>query len=74
MRKIWCRSVTTGMRTVTDILTAKADFPGKLGFRGLRRASRFSLNVDDPGYDPLFAYGYGGRSPCLSACSARTAD
>jgi beta-glucosidase len=44
---------------VADVLFGKNDFRGKLSFSWPKRATQFSLNVGDDGYDPLFAYGYG---------------
>ncbi|WP_293460570.1 glycoside hydrolase family 3 protein [Phenylobacterium sp.] len=50
---------------VADVLVGdargrpRADFRGKLSFSWPKRADQFSLNRGDPGYDPLFAYGYG---------------
>ena len=35
------------------------DFKGKLTFSWPKRANQGPLNVGTPGYDPLFAYGYG---------------
>jgi len=43
------------------------DFRGKLSFSWPKRADQYRLNRGEPGYDPLFAYGYGltyrDRSP-----------
>jgi len=50
---------------VADVLVGDArgrprnDFRGKLSFSWPKRADQFSLNRGEPGYDPLFAYGYG---------------
>ncbi|NJC07306.1 glycoside hydrolase family 3 protein [Polymorphobacter fuscus] len=44
---------------VADVLFGKADFTGKLPFSWPRTATQTRLNVGDPGYDPLFAFGYG---------------
>lgn len=50
---------------VADVLIGDArgrprhDFRGKLSFSWPRRADQYRLNRGDPGYDPLFAYGYG---------------
>jgi beta-glucosidase len=44
---------------VADVLFGKNDFRGKLSFSWPKRATQFSLNVGDEGYDPLFAYGHG---------------
>ncbi|WP_166748078.1 glycoside hydrolase family 3 protein [Sphingomonas aerolata] len=35
------------------------DFRGKLSFSWPKRPDQYVLNRADPGYDPLFAYGYG---------------
>lgn len=35
------------------------DFHGKLSFSWPRRADQYQNNVGQPGYDPLFAYGFG---------------
>jgi beta-glucosidase len=50
---------------VADVLVAKKDgtpnrdFRGKLSFSWPKDAGQFANNVGQPGYDPLFAYGYG---------------
>ncbi|RAK56887.1 glycoside hydrolase family 3 protein [Phenylobacterium deserti] len=50
---------------VADVLIGDAagkprhDFKGKLSFSWPKRADQYRLNRNDPGYDPLFAYGYG---------------
>ena len=50
---------------VADVLVAKKDgapnldFHGKLTFSWPKRPAQFALNAGEPGYDPLFAYGYG---------------
>jgi beta-glucosidase len=50
---------------VADVLFRKAngkvnyDFVGKLSFSWPRTASQTALNRNDPGYDPLFPYGFG---------------
>jgi len=52
---------------VADVLFRKAngkvnyDFVGKLSFSWPRTASQTTLNRNDPGYDPLFPYGFGLR-------------
>ena len=49
---------------VADVLFRKAsgaanyDFHGKLSYSWPKRADQTPLNVGDPGYDPLFAFGY----------------
>ncbi len=44
---------------VADVLFGKADFTGTLPFSWPKLATQYRLNVGDPGYDPLFAFGYG---------------
>ncbi len=50
---------------VADVLFARADgavahdFKGKLSFSWPKRPDQYVLNRRDPGYDPLFAFGYG---------------
>jgi beta-glucosidase len=50
---------------IADVLVAKkdgapnADFRGRLSFSWPKTAGQFANNVGQPGYDPLFAYGYG---------------
>ena len=44
---------------VSDVLTGKADFTGRLSFSWPKRPDQTPLNVGDAGYDPQFAYGYG---------------
>ena len=50
---------------VADVLFRAADgsvandFKGKLSYSWPKRADQTPLNVGDPRYDPLFAYGYG---------------
>ena len=50
---------------VADVLLAQADgrpahdFRGKLSFSWPRRLDQYVLNRRDPGYDPLFPFGYG---------------
>lgn len=43
---------------VADVLFGEHEFVGKLPFSWPRLASQ-TANVGDPGYDPLFEYGYG---------------
>ena len=56
---------TEGGNAVADLLVgdakgkARYDFRGKLSFSWPKLASQTALNVGQPGYDPLFAYGYG---------------
>jgi len=50
---------------VADVLFRKKDgsvandFRGKLSFSWPKRPNQYTLNRSDPGYDPLFAFGYG---------------
>jgi beta-glucosidase len=50
---------------IADVLLAdgsgepRHDFTGKLSFSWPRMATQVAVNVGDPDYDPLFAYGYG---------------
>ncbi|MHA6718074.1 glycoside hydrolase family 3 protein [Sphingomonas sp. RS6] len=50
----------------------RRDFTGKLSFSWPKTAGQFTLNRGEPGYDPLFAFGYGlsyaqpGEVPALS--------
>lgn len=44
---------------VADMLFGKADFRGKLPYSWPRSSDQAALNVGDPHYDPLFAYGFG---------------
>ncbi|MGW8280154.1 glycoside hydrolase family 3 protein [Sphingomonas aurantiaca] len=50
---------------VADVLFRKTDgsvandFRGKLSFSWPKRPDQYTLNRSDPGYDPLFAFGYG---------------
>jgi beta-glucosidase len=50
---------------IADVLVAKPDgkpnrdFRGRLSFSWPKTARQFTLNAGQPGYDPLFAYGYG---------------
>lgn len=44
---------------VADLLLGKADFKGKLPYSWPKRADQTALNIGDPDYDPLFAYGFG---------------
>lgn len=37
----------------------RRDFTGKLSFSWPKTAGQFTLNRGEPGYDPLFAFGYG---------------
>jgi beta-glucosidase len=52
---------------IADVLFRKAngkvnyDFAGKLSFSWPRTAAQTALNRNDPGYDPLFPYGFGLR-------------
>jgi beta-glucosidase len=44
---------------VTDVLFGDAKPTGKLPFTWPRSMAQMPINVGDPGYDPLFAFGYG---------------
>jgi beta-glucosidase len=44
---------------VADLLFGKAQFRGKLPFSWPKRPDQAPLNMGSPGYDPLFAYGFG---------------
>lgn len=44
---------------VADVLFGKREFRGKLPYSWPKRPDQAPLNVGDPGYDPLFAYGFG---------------
>jgi len=50
---------------IADVLLRKKDgsvandFRGKLSFSWPKRPDQYVLNRSDPGYDPLFAFGYG---------------
>ncbi len=50
---------------VADVLVAKKDgtpnkdFHGRLSYSWPKTAGQFANNIGQPGYDPLFAYGYG---------------
>jgi beta-glucosidase len=50
---------------IADVLLRKADgsvqhdFTGKLSFSWPRTATQYANNVGQPGYDPLFPFGYG---------------
>ena len=44
---------------VADVLFGKREFRGKLPYSWPKRTDQAPLNVGDPGYDPLFAYGFG---------------
>ncbi len=44
---------------VADTLFGKAPFTGKLSFSWPRSMAQEPINVGDPGYDPLYRYGWG---------------
>lgn len=44
---------------VADLLFGKAEFRGKLPFSWPKRPDQAPLVMGSPGYDPLFAYGFG---------------
>ena len=46
---------------IAEVLFGHYDFKGKLGFTWPRSADQIPINVGDPDYDPLFAYGFGLR-------------
>jgi beta-glucosidase len=46
---------------IAEVLFGDYDFKGKLGFTWPRSADQIPINVGDPDYDPLFAYGFGLR-------------
>lgn len=56
---------TEGGRAAADLLVAgkngkaRHEFTGRLSFSWPKLANQTALNVGAPGYDPLFAYGYG---------------
>ncbi len=49
-------------RGVADVLFGRRPFTGKLPVSWPRRVAQEPINVDDPNYDPLFAFGYGLRT------------
>jgi beta-glucosidase len=46
---------------IAEVLFGDYNFKGKLGFTWPRTADQVPINVGDPHYDPLFAYGFGLR-------------
>jgi len=44
---------------IAEVLFGDYGFTGKLGFSWPRNAAQIPINVGDPGYDPLFPYGFG---------------
>ncbi len=44
---------------VSDMLFGKADFRGKLPYSWPKASDQTAVNIGDPGYDPLFPYGFG---------------
>jgi len=44
---------------IAEVLFGDHGFKGKLGFSWPRSAGQVPINVGDPGYDPLFPYGFG---------------
>lgn len=44
---------------IADVLFGESDFTGKLAYSWPKRSDQTALNVGDPDYDPLFAYGFG---------------
>jgi beta-glucosidase len=47
---------------VADTLFGKAPFTGKLSFSWPRSVAQEPINIGDPGYDPLYRYGWGLRT------------
>ena len=50
-------------RGVAEVLFGDYDFAGKLGFSWPRSPSQIPIHVGDPGYDPLYPYGFGLHYP-----------
>ena len=48
---------------VADNLFGKAPFTGKLSVSWPRTVAQEPINVGDQGYDPLYRYGFGLRTP-----------
>jgi beta-glucosidase len=48
-------------RGVADVLFGRRQFTGKLPVSWPRQVAQEPINVGDPGYDPLFPYGFGLR-------------
>jgi beta-glucosidase len=46
-------------RGIAEVLFGLDAFRGRLGFSWPRTAAEVPINVGDPGYDPLFPYGFG---------------
>jgi beta-glucosidase len=46
-------------RGIAEVLFGDYDFKGKLGFSWPKTADQIPIRVGDPGYDPLFEYGFG---------------
>ena len=49
-------------RGVADVVFGRRPFTGKLPVSWPRRVAQEPINVGDPDYDPLFAYGFGLRT------------
>ena len=49
-------------RGVADVIFGRRPFTGKLPVSWPRRVAQEPINVGDPDYDPLFAYGFGLRT------------
>jgi beta-glucosidase len=47
---------------VADVLFGQRGFTGKLPVSWPRTVTQEPVNVGDPGYDPLYPYGYGLRT------------
>lgn len=48
---------------VAEVLFGDYDFAGKLGFSWPRNPGQIPIHVGDPGYDPLYPYGFGLHYP-----------
>jgi beta-glucosidase len=59
---------------VADVLFGKADFKGKLPFSWPADAKGAPLNVGDPGYKPLYPFGYGLKLADRSPVAALSED
>ncbi len=47
---------------MADVLFGRRPFTGKLPVSWPRRVAQEPINVGDPDYDPLFAFGFGLRT------------
>jgi beta-glucosidase len=59
---------------IAEVLFGDYNFSGKLGFSWPRDAGQIPINVGDPGYDPLYPYGFGLTYPALVAGKAGDGD